>query len=128
MSAKRRVDRTDAIQEEYEVKEVVNGRRGVKRQKKASPLYFTYRPLMSEDKDKAPTIATVDNTNEASNLVNRGSYHRVRKMIGDEKWQVARELVCDGRIDYARMSPDAKAFITTSRPRQKLGPCEVLPL
>ena len=85
MSAKRRVDRTDAIQEEYEVKEVVNGRRGVKRQKKASPLYFTYRPLMSEDKDKAPTIATVDNTNEASNLVNRGSYHRVRKMIGDEK-------------------------------------------
>ena len=61
MSAKKRVDRTDAVQEEYEAIEVKNGRRGVKRQKKSSPLYFTYRPLMSDDKDKAPTVATVDN-------------------------------------------------------------------
>ena len=68
---------------------------------------------MSEDKDKAPTVATVDNTNESSNIVNQGSFFRARKTIGEEKWEVARELVCDGRIDYARMSPDAKAFIVT---------------
>ena len=114
MSAMKRTNHTDVAEEEYEAREVKNnGNRGVKRQKKSSPLYFTYRPLMSEDKDKAPTVATVDNTNESSNILNQGSYHRARKMVGEAKWDIARELVCDGRIDYARMSPDAKAFITT---------------
>ena len=99
--------------EEEEVKEVPTNRRGVKRQKKASPLYFTYRPLMSEDKDKAPSVASINNTNESSNIVNQGSFFRARKMVGEEKWEVARELVYDGRIDYPRMSPDGKAFIVT---------------
>ena len=99
--------------EEEEVKEVPTNRRGVKRQKKASPLYFTYRPLMSEDKDKAPSVASINNANESSNIVNQGSIFRARKMVGEEKWEVARELVYDGRIDYPRMSPDGKAFIVT---------------
>ena len=114
MSAMKRVNRTDVAEEEYEAREVKNnGNRGVKRQKKSYQLYYIYRPLMSEDKDKAPTVSTVNNTNESSNIVNQGSFFRARKMVGEEKWEVPRELVYDGRIDYARMSPDAKAFTVT---------------
>ena len=105
MSTMKRVN----VEEENEV----TPRRSAKRQKKASPLYFTYRPLVSEDKDKAPTAATVNNGNESSSIVNQGSFFRARKMVGEEKWEAARELVYDGRIDYPRMSPDSKAFIIT---------------
>ena len=67
-----------------------NNRRGVKRQNKSSPLYYTYRPRVSEDKDKAPIIATVDNTNESSRIPNQGNYQRARTLVGEEKWEVAR--------------------------------------
>ena len=105
--------RTKEEEPEYLEREEREGQRGRKRQKKYSPLYYTYRPLISKDKDKAYTIATVDNTNESSSILNQGSYHRARKLVGEEKWNVARELISDGRIDNARMIPDAKAFITT---------------
>ena len=99
------------VEEEEAVKEV-SPRRSAKRQKKASPLYFTYRPLVSEN-GHCPTSATVNNGNESSSIVNQGSFFRARKMVGEEKWEAARELVYDGRIDYPRMSPDSKAFIIT---------------
>ena len=112
MSTMKRVT-VEEKEKEKEVEEVPTNRRGIKRQKKASPLYFTYRPLMSKDKHKAPTVATVNNANESSSIVNQGSFFRARKMVGEEKWEAARELVYDGRIDYSRMSPDGKAFIVT---------------
>ena len=84
----------------------------IEREKKISPLYYTYRPLISDDQDKSPTQAIVNETNEQS-IQNEGSYQRARRLVGEEKWTTARELIMDGRTDYARMSPDAKTFITT---------------
>ena len=99
--------------EEYEDVETREGQRNRKREKKASPLYYTYRPLISDDQDKSPTTATVNDTDEAKSVHNEGSYQRARKYVGEDKWGIARELIMDGRTDYARMSPDAKTFITT---------------
>ena len=99
--------------EEHEDVELREGQRNRKREKKASPLYYTYRPLISDDQDKSPTIAAVNDTNESKSVHNEGSYVRARKHVGEDKWGIARELVTDGRIDYGRMSVDAKTFLTT---------------
>ena len=99
--------------EEYEDVETREGVRNRKREKKASPLYYTYRPLISDDQDKSPITATVNDTSESKSVQNEGSYQRARRHVGEEKWGIARELIVDGRLDYARMSPDAKTFIAT---------------
>ena len=99
--------------EEYDDVEIREGQRNRKREKKASPLYYTYRPLISDDQDKSPTTATVNNTNEAKSVHNDSGYQRARKHVGEDKWEIARDLVADGRIDYGRMSVDAKTFLTT---------------
>ena len=90
--------------EEHENVEIREGQRNRKREKKASPLYYTYRPLISDDQDKSPTIATVNDTNESTTVHNEGSYQRARTYVGEDKWGIARELIMDGRTDYARIS------------------------
>ena len=98
--------------EEYEEVVTREGQRNRKREKKASPLYYTYRPLISDDQDKSPTTATVNDTSEATSVHNEGSYQRARKYVGEDKWGIARERE---NIHHYE-----------SCPREKLGSCALL--